>query len=351
MDTLVSFRTVCMLRGRIVTKWRGIAHASLLSWWVLDISVVCPMTLVPQQHAAFFSAVYALKLLRLLRLGPLMTKLPKGYQLPVKLLLMVFLVAHVLSCVWRAVRRTMTTVEHGDIVPQGTLLRIFTILTMLISSLFFGIIVTMLTHFTQRLFIDDVEQRVVETLRFLKRRKVSLELRRRVEQNLRHQIWEAYHIPNRDSLSPLSPAVKRDLYLEPINSTVLDFPLFLNLDRKQCLAEDLVVEEGQCRCTRWSVSSMGVWSCVREPARKESSRLGSFAIWTLANLLERRQKSAVVHGSGRQLLVQLQPHSCIDSVCPDGIRVGSPAGERLPSLDQEIFTSAGTTHGDSEEGP
>jgi len=158
------------------------------------------------------------------------------------------------------VTMTMSTVGYGDVSPTGTISRLYAVAAMLISPFFFGTIVSMLTHATSGLFHDEVNKRSSDAKRFMRYRNVPRELEKRVVQNLRHHL----RCDRTMSIAPelfknLSPAVQRELTLELLRSTVLEFPLFrgagINHSFVAEVAEahvwveavpgDLVVEEGQ----------------------------------------------------------------------------------------------------------
>jgi len=287
-DIFLTFRTGYDEEGAVVMSPRKIARRYVRGWLVLDIIVVLPVSpissLMPSEEGTVVLVLSALKLLRTYRLGPLIDTLPKGYRMPVKLLIVVLLLSHVMSCGWRIVRQsgltdkaehssdwlplyitdlywvmmTMTTVGYGDIPPETTGDRVYAILAMLISPLFFGTIVSLLTHVTQGLFHDETDVRLKESLQFLRNRQISQELQRRVMQNLQRRIREEHHVSlPPDLYAKLSPWLQRELCLELISSTVLCFPLFKGAQHSFvadlavrhtlvfCLPGDLVVEEGQ----------------------------------------------------------------------------------------------------------
>jgi len=209
--------------------------------------------------------------------------------LPAKVLLVTILPTHLLACAWRITNRadisqlgdgeaasagkpwwdlyvedtywvmmTMTTVGYGDVSPTGLIGRGFAIFAMMLAPFFNGCIVSLLTHITKGLFNDEVQTQVVEAARFLRRRHVPAELQRRVEHNLRCRLWQEHHLALAPSLlNKLSPSMQRELTLELLSSTVLNFPLFRGAPVAfiaeiaqahswvQCSAGDLVVEAGQ----------------------------------------------------------------------------------------------------------
>lgn len=232
-------------------------------------------------------AVRLLKLARLLRLAPMFAALQKELRLallrPLKVGVGVALVCHTLAAAWRASMRaddaevdaaaswsdlyvqdaywvimTMTTVGYGDISPTGTCSRLYAVLAMIISSIFFGTVLSALTHATRGLFEDAVEERVASATGFMERRRLPVVIQRRVQNNLRHQLRdERLKVMDPELFALLSPSMQRELSLALLSSTVLQFPLFRGVQHSfvaelaqahcwmQCLPGDLVAEEGQ----------------------------------------------------------------------------------------------------------
>merc|ERR1719221_19230 len=167
-----------------------------------------------------------------------------------------WLVLYVEDAYW--VMMTMTTVGYGDVFPRGTAGRVYAMLAMLVASIFFGTVISALTHVTQELFDNEAEKRVAEVSRFMSGRRVPAELQRRVQHNLRHRLRHA----SQKAVDPLlfellSPAVQRDLSLSCLSDVVLQFPLFKGAQHAfvaelaqahlwvHCLTGDLVAEDGQ----------------------------------------------------------------------------------------------------------
>jgi len=287
VDIILNFRTCYEHKGFLVSDPWLIAAKYLRGWFLLDLVVVLSVSssvgTLQDDNGVAFLFLSALKLLRLLRLGPLVDQLPKSYQVPTKVLVVVGLLSHVMACAWRVVRQqgftpdphtdswvdlyildlywvmmTMTTVGYGDIPPENTGDRIYAILAMLVSPLFFGTVVSLLTHITQGFFNDEIELRLKETVRFLRRRKITAQLQRRVMQNLQSRIREEHQLTlPPDLFAKLSPWVQRELSLELVSATVLRFPLFRGAQHSfaadlavlhswvYCQQGDLVVESGQ----------------------------------------------------------------------------------------------------------
>jgi len=295
VDVVLNFRTGAIAGGRVVFSWQRVGARYARSWLALDLLTAWPPALAPREHAVL-QVLAAAKLLRLLRLGPLLAKLQKTHHrvwLPIRIALMVLLLAHAMACTWRVVLHadagqgevstgdaeagglrlhtwweryisdaywvmmTMTTVGYGDVHPIGTQSRIFAILAMLVAPLFFGTVVSLLTHATRGIFNDEVENQVAEAADFLRQRQMPMQLQRRVEHNLRHHILQERQTLSPDLFAKLSPAVQRELSLELLRNTVLQFPLFQDVQHSfvaelaqahswvQCLPGDIVVEEGQ----------------------------------------------------------------------------------------------------------
>lgn len=228
-----------------------------------------------------------LKMLRVVRWGRLLSKFSELWRHPSLLVLRVLLafgiLVNSLSCCWRLAQiadgavlepsmafgdmyvrdmywliMTFTSVGYGDIVPQGVVGRMFAICAMLTAPAFFGCVVSLLGHGVKRIFDDKAELQVAQAIQFMQKRSVPKTLQKRVEQNFRHHIQKE----NQMTMAPdlfrnLSPAVQRELSLELLRSTVLEFPLFISCPRAfvaeiaqahswvQCLPWDLVVEHGQ----------------------------------------------------------------------------------------------------------
>jgi len=289
-DVLLNFRTALSVNGTIVTDPTAIAMRYARSWLLIDLITAWPILLAP---AGMVWLLLVVKLARLARAIHLLDGLHKEIRwlpvLPVKVLLVTVLPAHLLACLWRIAARsdraalgievdppdarpwldlyvedtywvmmTVTTVGYGDVSPSGRTGRILAIFTMCLAPFFNGCIVSLLTHVTKGLFDDDVERQVVQAARFLRRRRVAGELQRRVEHNLRTRLHQEHHLTLAPSLlSKLSTSMQRELTLELLSSTVLHFPLFCRAPAAfiaeiaqahtwvQCSAGDLVVEAGQ----------------------------------------------------------------------------------------------------------
>lgn len=268
----------------------GIATAYVRRGFLLDALVACPIMIFHLNsiaNRALVGLLLATKMLRLMRWGPLLAKFQERCRHPSLLGLRVVLVfgtlVNALSCCWRLAQiadgalfepgvtlgdiyvrdmywliMTFTSVGYGDIVPQGVVGRVFAIMAMLGSPVFFGCIISLLGHGVKRIFDDKAELKVAQAVQFMQKRSVPRTLQRRVELNFRHHITKEHQMTMApDLFRNLSPAVQRELSLELLRSTVLAFPLFWNCPRAfvaeiaqahswvQCLPWDLVVEQGQ----------------------------------------------------------------------------------------------------------
>lgn len=286
----VNFATAFYASGEWVLQPPRIALAYLRSWLLLDLLAACPIItlgMLRSNSKRLLGTFLALKMLRVLRLNMLLTKLQKWYRhtgiMVAKVGIMFALLVNMLACCWRLAQladeqgswfrsmvgvhyvrdlywlmMTFTTVGYGDITPQGTAGRIFAIMAMLFAPAFFGGIVSLLNHGVKKIFNDEVELKVAQAVHFMQKRRVHRHLQRRVEQNFRHQIGKEHAMTVApDLFKNLSPAVQRELSLELLRTTVLEFPLFYNGPRPfvaeiaqahswvQCLPWDLVVEQGQ----------------------------------------------------------------------------------------------------------
>lgn len=286
-DIALNFRTGIMDRDSLVLDPWHIALWYLRSWLVVDILCALPLV-VATDAGMLFPLLCALKLLRMIRLVPLCDKLQKEYgggRFPTVLKVggMVVWCAHVLACGWRLaltlepgyddkdldagdayvsdlywVWMTTTTVGYGDIVPKVTKSRLFAIPTMMTSPVFFGAVVTGVTHLTRGLLDDANERRVSQAACYMRRRGLSQSIVRRVQHNLRNRLQrEPIMRMDPELFALLSPAVQKELSLSLLSGTVLQFPLFRGARHSfvaalaqrhtwvECLIGDLVVEDGQ----------------------------------------------------------------------------------------------------------
>eukprot|EP00927_Polykrikos_kofoidii_P044796 TRINITY_DN38684_c0_g1_i1.p1 TRINITY_DN38684_c0_g1~~TRINITY_DN38684_c0_g1_i1.p1 ORF type:complete len:822 (+),score=125.82 TRINITY_DN38684_c0_g1_i1:123-2588(+) len=290
---VLNFRTgVITDEGRSMTlKPWNIAAIYVRSWLLLDIVVACPMALSARVGPAA-RTVFALKFLHVLKLWPLLSKFQRRFKhlrlMQVKIGLILALVPHVCSCLWRFLQRyepvpatsfgttewapwwhryiadsywvaaTMTGVGYGDIHPHGTLGRLYATVVMLLGAVIFTFIISTVTHALRLIIDDETEAQVRRAVGFMERRAVNADLRRRVEMNLRQNLRQE----NMLTLAPallqrLSHAVQRDLSLELLRGVVLSFPLFCGAPRAfvaelaqahswvQANPGDVVVEVGQ----------------------------------------------------------------------------------------------------------
>jgi hypothetical protein len=195
----------------VSTKRIALAYAK--TWLAFDFLAAYPLLLVPGVNAAV-GIVGTLKLLRLLRLGPLLVHLEKETHwfnlTSLRVATLTSLFCHVMTCMWRISRRidesselpsggdlfevyvedtywlqmTMTTVGYGDVPPCGVHSRLFAVFAMMMAPIFFGSIVSLLTYATQGLLNDAESRRAAEAVRFMQRRRVPKDLQRRVVRNL-----------------------------------------------------------------------------------------------------------------------------------------------------------------------
>eukprot|EP00929_Paragymnodinium_shiwhaense_P012184 TRINITY_DN11892_c0_g1_i1.p1 TRINITY_DN11892_c0_g1~~TRINITY_DN11892_c0_g1_i1.p1 ORF type:complete len:1137 (+),score=267.23 TRINITY_DN11892_c0_g1_i1:143-3553(+) len=286
IDVILNFRTGLIINGRKIMDPRRIAREYARRSLTIDLLAAWPLMLTPEEGVLGF-VLRSLKLLRVVRLNNLFERLELEFRDrqfgPLKLGLFVVYSTHILSCTWQLAQQsdphdrgsgmtwlddylrdlymvlmTMTTVGYGDIQVIGFGSRVFAIIMMLVSPIFFGTIVSMLTHVTKTMFSNEADAAVHDAMRFMIRRQVPAEIRRRVEENLRHHLDQENNMSiSPELLSKLSPAVQRELTLELLRSTVLQFPLFRDANHTfvaelaqahstvGCVAGDIIVEEGQ----------------------------------------------------------------------------------------------------------
>lgn len=282
LDVLLNFRTGRVSYNELVVDARGIAMRYAKGGLGLDLLTAVPVALMPRAWAPSFRLF---KLVRLIKLEQIFVKLQQERRVPGisghKVMLAVLLLCHFSSCGWRAALRldgseehfawsdvyvqdaywvlmTMSTVGYGDISPIGTVSRLFAIGIMLTAPVFFGTIVSALTHVTKSLFDNKVEERVAEATAFMKRRRLAPEIQRRVQDHLRYHLTREHQKSmNPELFAMLSPSMQRGLSLALLRGTVLQFPLFRGALHSfvaelaqahiwaQCLPGDLVAEEGQ----------------------------------------------------------------------------------------------------------
>jgi CRP-like cAMP-binding protein len=128
---------------------------------------------------------------------------------------------------------------------------------MFVASMIFAATLSFFTNASKFLFNDEVERRVADAIRFMRRRDIPEALQRRVQHNLRHRLQQDKQDNQQDLLKLLSPAVQRDLSLGLLNTTVLHFPLFKDAQHAfvaelaqahtwvMCLPGDCVASRGQ----------------------------------------------------------------------------------------------------------
>lgn len=286
IDVIANFRTTFADdEDEPIRDGAAIALRYARSWLVPDLISVWPLRYSPVGF--WLCAACVVKLLRVIHLGPVIARLEREcrrlWLLPLRVSIYAFLIVHTLTCSWRYattvdrprgvveatfldryvedlywLMMTMTTVGYGDIVPQGTGARSFSIIVMLAAPVFSGTVVSLLTHVTRNLFDDELNRKVRRARKFMARRQVPYEMQRRAEHNIRitaKQDSQLKYVP--DLLELLSFGLQKEISLELLRGTVLKFPLFKDAPRAfvaelagahnwmQCSPGDTVVAEGQ----------------------------------------------------------------------------------------------------------
>lgn len=295
IDIGLNFRTAFLSEGRVVREPRLIAIAYAKGWLALDLLTAWPVALAPKGVP---TVLRALKMARLVRLPDLLETLQRELRsalvLPVKILLIISLGPHIIAALWRLaiqadiqaetfvsasasaglapyltwwdyyledvywVMVTVSTCGYGDVIPHGRSGRIFAMFTQVIGPWMNAAIVCLVTQMARK-YLDDggANSQIVGATRIMQSRRVPVELRRRVEHNLRSKLREDHQlvlIPN--LLARLSTNVQRELTVALLSETVVLFPLFKGAAPAfiadiaqahswvECAAGDLVAEEG-----------------------------------------------------------------------------------------------------------
>jgi len=296
---LIAFRSAIHdERGFVVVDARQIAMHYMRTWLLVDLLSAWPAFLFANGTAAY-STCLALKLLRTPRLVPLMSLLQKEYRIqilsPLKWGLMILLLLHSMACLWRLVQcdiglhivpgvdqrpdlycegndwwhtyvsdlywvtMTLSTVGYGDIHPYNTMARVFAILVMFLSPIFFGSVVAALSKVIDRVLDERVETCVATMSQFMRRHSVSPGLQRKVERSLRQALNNEVNVAPLDPelFARLSPALQRTFSFAILSTTIERFPLFRGAIHSfvaelaqahllvHCSAGDLVGEAGQ----------------------------------------------------------------------------------------------------------
>lgn len=281
LGIVANFRTAFFHDGHMVTEVRAIALRYARSFLTLDLITAWPLVFAVGESDVVKVIQYA-KLLRVLRLPPLFMRMKNfsasGALYPATIGVVAILMLNVLCSGWRSaqydepeaqwfdlyikdiyfVMTVMSTVGFGDIHPDGTSERLYSILTMLIAPLIFGAVVSLISKVMEGHFNDKVTVQVAQARIFMKNRKVPQELQRQVLYNLRRNaLQDSKMTLAPDLLGQLSPSVQRELLSELLRTTVLQFPLFKGANATfvgevaqahswvHCGPGDVVLEEGQ----------------------------------------------------------------------------------------------------------
>eukprot|EP00928_Gymnodinium_smaydae_P044433 TRINITY_DN2963_c1_g2_i1.p1 TRINITY_DN2963_c1_g2~~TRINITY_DN2963_c1_g2_i1.p1 ORF type:complete len:789 (-),score=134.59 TRINITY_DN2963_c1_g2_i1:335-2701(-) len=281
IDVVINFRTGYMQGETVVGDPVRIAVRYCRSWMLPNLLAAWPCAVTIGGYD-----MRALKLLRILELEALFWRLQSGLMFfrvtPLKILVHLLLAAHFMACAWRLCLRadavsesvgdssfalyiadlywvamTMTTIGYGDISPISTFSRLFAISCMLLGSVFFGFVITLLSHALKHAVEDSSVVALRDARSFLQARHVHPDIQARVECSLKHFFLEAKMQKQRSFLTKLSQGVQRDLSFELLRSVILRFPLFRDAPRAfvaelanayewvNAAVDDLIVEEGQ----------------------------------------------------------------------------------------------------------
>lgn len=269
IDILLNFNTAYYNKGEIVTNRVKIAKNYAKFWLWIDSFSAIPFNYIFVQSSHhiqtvnFFKLARELKLLKLVRLSQLKTLIFRledqianekfvSLLMILKLLLYLFLIAHFFACIMFSISSTdlgpnsfissmsnksyeatestsdfyitslywafstMTAVGFGDLSPITTHERLFGVITMLLSSLMFGVIIGNIGSLIEKYSIKETERR--ETLTnantFMKKKNLQSNLinkvRRYIDYAFHFDTYKEVHL--KDMLLNLSIPLQEEIF-------------------------------------------------------------------------------------------------------------------------------------------
>lgn len=289
LDVLVSFATTGIdPASGLFLSASQVARRYAKSWLIIDLVSALPTGFFGKPGRTAYTVSRILKLVKLPKYFLFVSSLERHLHYRAlfwaKIYCPLITLMHLLACGWNRVRQSdgisvgednyaadlywvvmsMTTVGYGDIVPTSVRSRIYASAVMVLSSLFSGTIVAVVTSAYKRHFDNEVDQHIKEASKFMRSRQVSMDVVKRVEYSLRRNMLQDRGLKAASKiLSHLTPAIQRDLSSEFLRTTMHGFPLFRDLGDSsrvpqnmmaqlaqvhswvEAMAGDLVIEEGQ----------------------------------------------------------------------------------------------------------
>eukprot|EP00930_Biecheleria_cincta_P069603 TRINITY_DN57319_c0_g1_i1.p1 TRINITY_DN57319_c0_g1~~TRINITY_DN57319_c0_g1_i1.p1 ORF type:complete len:919 (+),score=121.96 TRINITY_DN57319_c0_g1_i1:62-2758(+) len=262
----------------------AIVEMYVKSWLIVDVLAAWPSSFGPADGSLSCNVLRTLNLLKCTKLASVLPRVQQHFASPIlsylKFFYPVLFLFHGLACTWRIVNETestadlehmedkyildlywvlmtITSVGYGDIVPQSLRSRTFSILVMLMSSLFCGFMVSSTGSAMKWIFDQRLEARVIAAEKFMSNRSVHLELRKNVVRYLRNDDTENSLSSPSKLLSSLSPTLQKQVSIELWRPAANKFRLFSDapeaflvqlaqaLNWIEGLAGELLLEGGQ----------------------------------------------------------------------------------------------------------